>query len=172
MTKLGIKTNILSVLMCIVALVSGYVGALLVAGYILLCESDKVLRKTAIKVMSVMCLVSLLVFIINMLPDTIGWFSDILALFSGGLYIGFLSSLCSVLTSTVHLFQTVLIILIAIFALKGKEFRFKPIDLLVDSVDKRVPKAATPVQNDAPVVEENGTFSTTAESNDSIDVFG
>lgn len=145
MTKLGIKTNILAVLMCIVGLVSGYIGALLLAGYILLVESDTSLRKTSIKVLTIMCVSSVLTSVIGLLPDFISWVSSILAVFDGSLYIGFLSTMCNILSSTVWLAETALLLLTALFAFKGKDFKFAPIDKIAGIVYEGVSTPPTDV---------------------------
>lgn len=143
MTKLGIKTNTLAMLMCIVGLVSGYVGALLMAGYILLSESDRMLRRTAIRTLVVMCLASLLIEVVDLLPETITWISSLLSLFNGSLYIGFLSALCNVLVGAVRLAESVILLLMAYNAYKGKELSVKKIDAFIDGIQKRADTKVT-----------------------------
>lgn len=138
MTKLGIKSNIMAVLMCIVGLVSGYTGALLLAGYILLFENIDSLRKTAIKVLTIMCMCSLLSELCGFIPDVISWISSILMLFGGSLYIGFLSSLCSILSGAVWLVETFMLVIMAINAYKGKDFSAGKLDKVVEAINEGI----------------------------------
>jgi hypothetical protein len=128
----------LALLMIVVGMVSGYVGAIVIAGYILFCESDTFLRRTAIKTLIVMCLVSLGATAANLLPRAIGFVSNFLNLFGGSLYIGFLDNLCSWIASAFNLSETVVLALMAINALKGKDFKIGFIDKLVDGTEEAV----------------------------------
>ena len=132
MTRLGIKSNVLAALICIVGAVSGYVGALLIAGYVLLMEQDQMLRRVSVKTLVVMCAVSLGHIIVNLLPDTINVISNMLGIFGGSLYIGFLANFCSMLKNAISLAEIVILTIMAIQAFAGKEFKFTLIDNLVD----------------------------------------
>ena len=152
MTKLGIKTNILAVLMCTICLASGWLGALLVAGYILLQENDAFLRKTAIKALCVMALVALIDAAIDLLPAAISWLSVFMGFFGGSLYIGVLNTLCSWVTSLASLAQEVVLLIMAWQAFHNKEFAIKPLDNLVDNI-MGVVVAAPVVANNTVVAE-------------------
>ena len=135
MTRLGIKSSALATIMCVVAMASGYVGALIVAGYILFVEQDKMLRNTALRALAVLCLASLGVTAINMLPNVIDWISDFVGIFGGGIYLGKFNLICSWIASTVRIAETVVLALMAIFAFKGKEFKIAPIDKFLGKVE-------------------------------------
>lgn len=154
MTKLGIKSNIMAVLMCVVGLVSGYVGALLMAGYILMYESDTSLRKVAIKVLTVMCMCSLVAELIGLIPDFVSWISSVLMIFGGSLYIGFLSSLCSVLTGAIWIAETIILGLMAVFAYKGKDFFTGKLDTVVSAINEGI-DIETAFPKKEPQVQQN-----------------
>lgn len=158
MTKLGIKSNILAVLVCIVGLVSGYVGTLLLAGYILMFENITSLRKTAIKVLTVMCMCSLVAEFIELIPEIVNWISSVLSIFGGSLYIGFLSSLCNVLIGAIWIAETVILVLIAISAYMGKNFSTGKLDTVVDAISDGIDvETAFPKKNtQSPASHNNG----------------
>ena len=140
MTKLGIKTNIVAMLVCIVGFVSGYVGVLLIAGYILLMEGDRMLRKTAIKTLTIMCISSLLVGVIGLIPDTVSWIASVLQLFDGSMNVGILLSICDVLSGVVWLAEAFLLLFMAFKAYKGSEFSIKQLDTIVANAEGTVVK--------------------------------
>lgn len=123
MTRLGIKAGALAALMCIVGMVSGYVGAIIIAGYVLLFEPDKMLRSTVTRALVVMALVSLGGAAVNLLPGAISWISEFLGIFGGSLYIGILSTICSWIKTTLSIGETVILGLMAFKAFKGEEFK-------------------------------------------------
>lgn len=135
MTKLGIKTNIMAMLVCIVGFVSGYVGALLIAGYILLMEGDRMLRKTAIKALTIMCVSSLLVGVIELIPGTVSWIASVLQLFDGSMNVGILLSICDVLSGAVRLAEAFILLIMAFKAYKGSEFSVKQLDNIVANAE-------------------------------------
>lgn len=135
MTKLGIKTNIMAMLVCIVGFVSGYVGALLIAGYILLMEGDRMLRKTAIKALTIMCISSLLVGVIELIPGTVSWIASVLELFDGGMNVGILLSICDVLSGAVRLAEAFILLIMAFKAYNGSEFSVKQLDNIVANAE-------------------------------------
>lgn len=133
MTKLGIKSNILATLMCVVGMVGGYTGILLLAGYILLREEDKSLRKMTVKVVTIMCVASLAVCTIQLIPDVISWISSLLSVFGGSLRIGFLNTVTDMLIGLIQLARTCIFVIMALNAYKGKEFSVSKLDSIVES---------------------------------------
>lgn len=135
MTRLGIKTGALAALMCIVGMVSGYIGALIIAGYVLLFESDRMLRSTVTRALIVMCLVSLGGAAVNLIPSAISWISEFLGIFGGSLYIGFLSTICSWIKSTLNIGEIIILGLMAFKAMKNEEFTLGFIDKIMTKVE-------------------------------------
>ena len=140
MTKLGIKTSTFAMLVCVLGLVGGYVSILLAVGYVLFAEQDNMLRKTSLKVLTIMCCASLMGIAIGLLPDFISWISSFIGLFGGALYIGFLSHLCSFLMQTVSLAETVILVIMAFMAFKGKELKIGFLDKMISGFESAVQK--------------------------------
>lgn len=131
-TKLGIHANILAVMLCVSAWASGYTAMLLLGGYVLLFEESETLKKHTIKVFCIMFLTSGAVFAINMIPETLDVISSFLdVLFDGTVYIGFLDTLCSLLMKTIYYLQNLMLLLLGLTALTGKELQIKPLDKLI-----------------------------------------
>ena len=136
MTRLGIKASALATIMCISAMALGYVSTVLIAGYILLAEQDKMLRNTALKSLAIICLAAIGITAINLLPNFIGWISDFVGIFDGSLRIGILSLICSWLVGTVNLAETVILAIMAFMAFKGKELSIPFIDKFLKNAEQ------------------------------------
>ena len=67
-TRLGISVGLLGAAIYFMGLFSGYLLAVLLAGYVLLFEENSWLRKNAVKAMSVMAVFSLLITVLNSFP--------------------------------------------------------------------------------------------------------
>lgn len=68
-TRLGISVGLLGAAIYFMGLFSGYLLAVLLAGYVLLFEENSWLRKNAVKAMSVMAVFSLLITVLNLVPN-------------------------------------------------------------------------------------------------------
>ena len=70
-TKLGISVGLLGAAIYFMGLFSGYLVVVLLAGYVLLCEDNEWLKKSAVKAVSVMALFSFLITVVNLVPNAI-----------------------------------------------------------------------------------------------------
>lgn len=77
-TRLGISVGLLGAAIYFMGLFSGYLLAVLLAGYVLLFEENSWLRKNAVKAMSVMAVFSLLITVLNLVPNAIGFINGML----------------------------------------------------------------------------------------------
>lgn len=85
-TRLGISVGLLGAAIYFMGLFSGYLLAVLLAGYVLLFEENSWLRKNAVKAMSVMAVFSLLITVLNLVPNAIGFINDVVSIFGGSFY--------------------------------------------------------------------------------------
>lgn len=79
-TRLGISVGLLGAAIYFMGLFSGYLLAVLLAGYVLLFEENSWLRKNAVKAMSVMAVFSLLITVLNLVPNAIGFINDVVSI--------------------------------------------------------------------------------------------
>ena len=73
-SKLGLSVGALGALVFFAALFGGYVGVLLVAGYIVLVEDNEWLRRSAVKAVFTLVFFSVLITVINLIPDLLQWY--------------------------------------------------------------------------------------------------
>ena len=128
-TKLGLSVGLVGAAICFLGAYY-FLGAVLLAGYVLLCESNEWLRKLAVKVVAIVVAFGLISVLIGALDDIfaiinvcIGWF---------GFYsISFPLNLDSLLSHICSLVETVLLVLMGIRALTQGAVRVKFFDNLV-----------------------------------------
>ena len=132
-TKLGITTGILAALTYFVTLFQGFGIALMVlAGYILLAESDEWLKRMAIKAVVLTVTLSVLSWIIGLIPNAISVINSFIELFNGKhLYIEWLSDIINILQTIISFVENVLLILLGIKAVSKSTIYVPVVDDIV-----------------------------------------
>ena len=134
-TKLGLSAKLVAALCFLFALFGGYVIAGVAAGYILICEENKWLKRMALKAILVLVTFSLLSLAINLLPDVMDMFIDMIRIFkSTFLYevTGAVSRVVTWLSDILYLLKLAVYALLVIFAAFGKTVRLPLIDKICD----------------------------------------
>ena len=81
-TKLGVSAGFLCAAAYLLFLFGGYTPALLLVGYILICENDETLRISALTATILALAFSLLNLLIGLLPDILNIFESMLDIFN------------------------------------------------------------------------------------------
>lgn len=131
-TKLGISVGLLGAALYFMGLFSGYLVTVLLAGYVLLREDDEWLKKTAVKAVSVMVLFSFLSVVVNLIPNTFGVISNIVALCGGNFYVAHISNIVNVIVSILNLIEKILFLILGLKALNQKAISVPIVDGLIN----------------------------------------
>lgn len=131
-TRLGISVGLLGAAIYFMGLFSGYLLAVLLAGYVLLFEENSWLRKNAVKAMSVMAVFSLLITVLNPVPNAIGFINDVVSIFGGSFYVAFLSNLISAAVAALNIIEKLLIIGLGVKALTQGTIAVPVVDNLIN----------------------------------------
>lgn len=131
-TKLGITIGLMGAALYAVALFGGYVPAILLAGYVLLMEENEWLKRTAVKAVALLAGFSFLVYVINVIPDVVGWVLSFINLFGTSLYLSELNAIFSVLTSAVSIAKDLVFLFLIVKSLKLATVKVPVVDPLVD----------------------------------------
>lgn len=131
-TKLGISVAVLAALTYLLGLFSGYVALVVVVGYILLCETDEFLRKSAVKAILIMITFSLASAVLGLIPNGINILDNLFNIFGGSFHIYFVTNIISFITSILSLIQKLLLLVLAFMAWTEKNCRIPGLDDLVD----------------------------------------
>lgn len=131
-TRLGISVGLLGAAIYFMGLFSGYLLAVLLAGYVLLFEENSWLRKNAVKAMSVMAVFSLLITVLNLVLNAIGFINDVVSIFGGSFYVAFLSNLISAAVAALNIIEKLLIIGLGVKALTQGTIAVPVVDNLIN----------------------------------------
>lgn len=130
-TKLGISTNLFAFIAIFVTLWSGFIPALLITGYALIKEEDLWLKKTVVKGLIVVLLFSLATALIGFLPNIIDLINDVFNLWGGYFDIRVVNAVVRLFNTILNISEKVIMLLMALSALKGKWFNLGFIDKFI-----------------------------------------
>jgi uncharacterized membrane protein YesL len=113
-------------------LFGGYIITVLLAGYVLLFESNEWLRKAVVKAVAVMILFSFMSAVINLIPNVIGFINDFASMFGGSFYITFLSNLINAIDDVLFIIEKLLLLVLGVKALNQGSIPVPVIDNLIN----------------------------------------
>ena len=131
-TKLGVSVGLLGAAIYFMGLFSGYLVAILLAGYVLLCEDNEWLKKSAVKAVSVMALFSFLVTVVNLIPNAISIIDYIVSMFGGNFYVAFLSNLVSAVVAVLDIIEKLVLLGLGAKALNQGTITIPFVDRLIN----------------------------------------
>lgn len=131
-TKLGITVGLLGAAVFFSGLFSGYIVAILLAGYILLFEENIWLKKAGVKAVALMFLFSIATALVNLLPDLVGLVNRICYIFDGSFQIEILDKIVSLVVSGLALVEKVLFLILGFKALTQSTLPLPIIDSLIN----------------------------------------
>lgn len=130
-TKLGLSVGFLGAILCFSGMCMGYTATILLAGYVILMESEPWLKATAVKVMSIMVVFSVFVTGIGLIPDAIGLLNYFVALFGGSFSVLFLSNLVYLLQEILLFAENLMFLAMGLKALKMDTINVPIVDNLI-----------------------------------------
>lgn len=130
-TRLGISVGMFGATIYLTGLFSGYLVAVLLAGYVLLFEENGWLKRSAVKAVSLMVFFSFITVLINLIPNAINCIGYVASMFGGSFHIGFISNLVSAVTSAIDIIEKLLFIGLGVKALNQGTIAVPVVDKLV-----------------------------------------
>lgn len=131
-TKLGISVGLLGAALYFLGLFSGYLATILVAGYVLLCENDEWLKKTAVKSVAVLMAFSFVSAVITLIPNAINFVDSVFSVFGGDFHIYFVTNVINVITTALSILQKLLLLGLGLLAFKQETIPVPVIDGLIN----------------------------------------
>ena len=135
-TKLGITIAMFAAAIYVVALVGGYVPAILLGGYVLLREENEWLKWNAVRAVALLACFSLLTALIGLIPDGVGTIVSFINLFKDvedKIYLNNFNSVFNLIDSIIGIVKTVFFLILSIDALKMKSFKLPVVDKVVQA---------------------------------------
>lgn len=131
-TKLGISVGLLGAAIYFTGLFSGYLVAVLLAGYVLLCEDNQWLKRSAVKAISVMVAFSFLITVVNLIPNAISVIDSIVSMFGGNFYIAFISNLVNAVVAALNIIEKLVLLGLGVKALNQGTIAVPVVDNLIN----------------------------------------
>lgn len=131
-TKLGISVGLMAAATYLLGLFSGYLALVLIAGYVLLCETDEWLKKSVVKALVIGLVFSVISAVIGFIPNAISLVDDIFNIFGEHFSIGFLSAIVSFINTVLSVFQKLLMLGLAAMALNNKTIKLPFVDDVIE----------------------------------------
>ena len=116
-TRLGISVSLLAATVYFLALVGGWIPTMLIAGYILLFETNDFLKFSAIKAMVVSITFALLSVSIDLIPNGITLINNVFAIFDNSFSLTVVSRLVTLIHTILMIVEKVLLLMLGIKAL-------------------------------------------------------
>lgn len=132
-TKLGITVGAIGAITYFAGFFSGYLVAIILAGYVLLFEENAWLKRSVVKAIVLLAFFSVTIAIINVIPDLIGFIGNIASVFNGHFTISKLNQIVTVLVSGLNLIEKVLFLGLGLKALEQGT-------IVIPFIDKKVSK--------------------------------
>lgn len=130
-TKLGITVGVLGAITYFAGFFSGYLVAIVLTGYVLLFEENAWLKRSVVKAIVLMTFFFVLVALINLIPDVIGFIGNIASVFNGHFTIVKVNQIITVLVSGINIVEKVLFLGLGIKALNQGTIVIPFIDMKV-----------------------------------------
>lgn len=131
-TKLGVSVGLMGAATYFMGLFGGYLVVVLLAGYILLCEGNEWLRKSAVKAICVMTAFSFPITVANLIPNVISFIDSFVSIFGGHFYITFLSNLVNAIATALSILEKLLLLELGLKALNQGTIAVPAVDKLID----------------------------------------
>lgn len=131
-SKLGVSIGLLGAAVCFLGLFGGYVPALIAVGYILLFEENEWIKKNSVKVLAVMITFSVLITVVELIPDAISVISSLLNIINGHLSIPIIGSLVGFITTALSFLRTLILLCMGLKALNQGTISVPIVDSMID----------------------------------------
>lgn len=131
-SKLGVSIGLLGAAVCFLGLFGSYVPVVIATGYILLFEENEWLKKNSVKVLAVMITLSVMVTVVELIPDAISVVSSLLNILNIGFSIPLVSSIVGFITSVLLFFRTLILLGMGLKALNQGTISVPIVDNIID----------------------------------------
>lgn len=131
-TKLGISVTMLAAATYLLGLFNGNLALLLVAGYVLICETDEWLKKSVVKALVISLAFSVISAVIGFVPNAISLVDDLFNIFGGSFGISFITRIIAFINNVLGVFEKLLMLALAAMAASNKTIKLPVIDDIID----------------------------------------
>ncbi len=130
-TKLGITVGMLGAALYFMGLIN-FLGLIVLAGYVLLFESNEWLKMTAVKAVAIVVSFQLMFIVIGFGDNICGFFNSIFSAFHSTFTLTWPLNLDSILSSLISIAEKAVLIILGIKSFSQGSLAIKPIDRIVN----------------------------------------
>lgn len=130
-SNLGISVGLMGAATYFLGLFGGWIPAVMIAGYVLLFESNEWLRLSVIKAVAICVFFSIVSVIIGLIPSAINLVDNIFSIFNGYFSVDILSKFVALADSILLIAKTLLLLMLGFRALHQGTIGFAMIDRLI-----------------------------------------
>ena len=131
-TKIGISAGLVAAAAYFLGMVGGWVPVVLIAGYVLLAESNEWLRMSVVKAVAVCVFFAVISTLVGLLPNAISIINNLASIFRGSFSIAVVSRIVAAFNSIWSFLEKLLLLLLGFKALQHETIGFGPIDGLIE----------------------------------------
>ena len=130
-TKLGVSVGLIGAALYFTGL-AGIIPLLVIAGYVLLFESNEWLKKVAVKSVAIVLFFSVLSAAIGLIGNGTSFLYDLMRFFNGSFSLTWLDRIISMLRTAISFVQVLVLLMHGLNALKQNDAKFSVVDKIVD----------------------------------------
>ena len=130
-TKLGISVGLMGAGIYFMGLFSGYLLCAILVGYVFLFEENEWLKKSALKAIVLLSMLSLLTVGLNLIPNIVNFVNNIVSVFGGNFSIIPLTKLVSAIVGAIDIIQKILFIILGLKAFNQGDISIPIVDNLI-----------------------------------------
>lgn len=131
-SKLGISVGLLGAAIYFAALFGGYTAVIILAGYVLLCEENEWLKKSAVKAVTLLMTFAFAITLIDLIPDLLSWISSFVAIFKGSFTYGIVNSIVYIVTKALDIIRICLFLMLGAKALNQGTVAIPVVDKIIN----------------------------------------
>jgi RNA polymerase subunit RPABC4/transcription elongation factor Spt4 len=130
-TKIGVSAGLVAAAAYFLGMVGGWVPVVLIAGYVLVAESNEWLRMSVIKAVGVCVFFAIISTLVGLIPNMITIINNLASIFRGSFSIAVVSRIVTAFNSIWSFLERLLLLLLGFRALQQDTISFGPIDGLI-----------------------------------------
>lgn len=131
-TKLGISVAMMAAITYLLGFFSGYLALILIAGYVLLFETDEWLKKSVVKALGISLVFTLASTLIGLIPNFVNLIDSLLRIFEEEFEVEVLSNLVIFVQNVLGFCEKLLMLALAFLAAKAKTIKLPVLDDMIE----------------------------------------
>lgn len=131
-TKLGISVAMMAAITYLLGFFSGYLALILIAGYVLLFETDEWLKKSVVKALGISLVFTLASTLIGLIPNFVNLIDSLLRIFEEEFEVEVLSNLVAFVQNVLGFCEKLLMLALAFLAAKAKTIKLPVLDDMIE----------------------------------------